>query len=96
MPMASVATSGRPILVTTCLTSGKRWMICSTRVEIADDSSSEIEGSLRVSTRIAPSSRRGMNSVPRKASEATATVTTPSATPSVRRRWFIASSRWAT
>ena len=96
MPMASVATSGRPILVTTWLTSGKRRTICSTRVEMATDSSSEIEGSLRVSMRIAPSSRRGMNSVPMKASEASATDTTASATASVRRWWFIASSRWAT
>ena len=96
MPMASVATSGRPILVTTCFTSGKRRMICSTRVEMAADSSREMDGSLRVSTRIAPSSRRGMNSVPMKAREAMATVTTASATHSVRRGWFIASSRWAT
>ena len=37
-----------------------------------------------------------MNSVPMKAREAMATVTTASATHSVRRGWFIASSRWAT
>ena len=96
MPMASVATSGRPILVTTCFTSGKRRMICSTRVEMAADSSSEMEGSLRVSTRIAPSSRRGMNSVPRRKTDPTATRTTADATESVRRGWFMASSRWAT
>ena len=38
----------------------------STRVEISTDSSSETDGSFRVSTRIEPSSSRGMNSVPRK------------------------------
>ena len=86
MPIASVASSGRPSLVTTCETSGKRRTTCSTRVEMATDSSSEIDGSLRVSIRMAPSSRRGMNSVPMNQSEPMAMPTTVTATAIVRNR----------
>ena len=96
MPMASVARSGRPILVTICEISLKsRSRICSTRVEMATDSSSETEGSLRVSIRMDPSSSFGMNSVPRNGTDASATETTTSAMATVAalRRMQPASTR---
>ena len=71
-------------------------MMASRRVEIATDSSSDTDGSLRVSTRIEPSSSLGMNSVPRNGTEAMAAVTTTRATDRVRTRWFIASCRCIT
>src|SRR5579885_2961482 len=70
IPMASVAKSGRPILVVTSWISGKARSVFSTRFEISMESVSEMPGSLRVSTRMDPSSRRGMNSVPINAREA--------------------------
>ncbi len=82
--MASVARSGRPIFVTTCRTSGKRATIASSRVEMSADSSIETEGSLRVSMRIAPSSRRGMNSVPSHGTEPMAMTMADVAIASVR------------
>ena len=62
-------------------TSGKFFMTtCSTRVEISTDSSSDTDGSLRVSMSSDPSSRRGMNSVPRKGTEPSAAATMVTAT----------------
>jgi hypothetical protein len=84
--MASVARSGRPSLVTTCLTSSKRRRIASTCVEIATDSGSDTDGSLRVSTRIDPSSSLGMNSVPMNGSDPMAIATATIDTPIVRAR----------
>ena len=56
MPIASVAKSGRPILMTTSAISGNCRSRCSIRLLISTDSVSETPGSLRVSTRIEPSS----------------------------------------
>ena len=95
MPIASVARSGRPIFETTCEISANRLRrICSTRVETCTDSASEIEGSLRVSIRMEPSSSRGMNSVPRNGTDPIASVTTISATATVRSGCRICRARW--
>ena len=76
MPIASVARSGLPILVTTSWTSGKRLIIRSISELMATDSDNDTLGSLRVSIRSEPSSSRGMNSVPIKNNEVNAVTTT--------------------
>ncbi|GJG88099.1 hypothetical protein tb265_32800 [Gemmatimonadetes bacterium T265] len=63
-PIASVARSGRPSLVTTVATSGKRRTTHSASVDSLVASASDTLGRRRVSIRIAPSSSLGMNSVP--------------------------------
>ena len=84
MPMASVARSGRPILVTISeISANSASSFCSTRVEMSTDSSSDTDGSFRVSMRMDPSSSRGMNSVPRKGMDPTAVRMMTVATPTV-------------
>ena len=67
--------------MTTSAISGNFRSRCSIRLLMATDSVREMPGSLRVSTRIEPSSSLGMNSVPMKYSEPSATAKTISDTP---------------
>ena len=89
IPIASVAKSGRPILTTTSAISGNDLRRLSMRLLISTESVSEIPGNLRVSIRIEPSSSFGMNSVPMKKSDPSATPSTIAENATVIRRWFI-------
>ena len=84
-PIASVARSGRPSLVTTVTTSGNVLMMRSAAVDSRVASSSETLGRRRVLIRIEPSSSLGMNSVPMRDSDAMDTTITTSDTPTTLR-----------
>src|SRR4051794_38114197 len=80
MAMASVATSGRPSLVTTLLISGKLRRVLAISLLTSIDCVSAIPGSLRDVISIDPSSSFGMNSVPMYLSEKSAAPTMKRAT----------------
>ena len=82
-PIASVARSGRPSLVTTVTTSGNFRMMRSACCDSRVASSSEMDGSRREVIRIDPSLSLGMNSVPIQPNEATAMATSTTDTPTI-------------
>ena len=90
--MASVAKSGRPILLTICVTSGNSPSTLSISELSATDSLTETLGALNVCTKMDPSSRRGMNSVPINVSDpSTARMTAPAVSVTTT-RWLSAIS----
>ena len=93
IPMTSVAISGLPVRETTVLTSGKGRRILSISVVEARDWLRETLGSLDAWMTMSPSSRRGMNSAPKKVPAASDKAKRKAAMAIVSRGWDIARSK---
>ena len=85
-PIGSSEISARPVLVTTVATSGKRMTRFSISCAITTEPSSEAFGSRTTLIAIAPSSRVGMNSIPRNGRNPTDSRSTSTAIPMVSLR----------